>query len=72
MIRCWASLFFAIGASAAEPVDLIISGRQIVTMDATQRIISGGAVAVKGERIVAVGPRAEIDKAYKAAFAERG
>ena len=66
MIRCWASLFLAFAAFAAEPVDLIVSGRQVVTMDATQRIISNGAVAVKGERIVAVGPRTEIDKAYKA------
>jgi len=66
MIRYWASLFFALSTYSAEPVDLIISGREVVTMDSTQRIISGGAVAIKGERIVAVGPRAEIDKAYKA------
>ncbi|MFN0106399.1 MAG: amidohydrolase family protein [Bryobacteraceae bacterium] len=61
-----ASLFLALSAFAAEPVDLIITGRHVVTMDAAQRIIAGGAVAVKGERIVAVGARVEIDKAYKA------
>ena len=66
MIRCWVSVWLALGAFGAEPVDLIVSGRQVVTMDGTRRLIAGGAVAVKGERIVAVGPKAEIDKAYKA------
>ncbi|MBM3765030.1 MAG: amidohydrolase [Acidobacteria bacterium] len=51
---------------AAEPVDLIVSGKHVVTMDGGYRVIDGGAVAVRGERIVAVGARAEIDKAYKA------
>jgi 5-methylthioadenosine/S-adenosylhomocysteine deaminase len=53
-------------ARGAEPVDFILSGRQVVTMDASGRIIENGAVAVKGERIVAVGPRGEIDRQYKA------
>ena len=66
MIRYWASLFFVLSTYSAEPVDFILSGRQVVTMDAAQRIIANGAVAIKGERIVAVGPRADIDKAYKA------
>lgn len=66
MIRYLASFCLACAAFAAEPVDLIVSGRQVVTMDATERIVPNGAVAVKGSRIVAVGPRAEIDKAYKA------
>jgi 5-methylthioadenosine/S-adenosylhomocysteine deaminase len=66
MIHCWVSLALALGMYAAEPVDLIVSGRQVVTMDAKRRVIAGGAVAVKGERIVAVGTRAEIDRAYKA------
>ena len=51
---------------AAEPVDLIVSGKHVVTMDGGYRVIDGGAVAVRGERIVAVGARSEIDKAYKA------
>lgn len=51
---------------AAEPVDLILSGKHVVTMDGGFRVIDGGAVAVRGERIVAVGARGEIDKAYKA------
>lgn len=66
MIRFWVSLAIAVSAFAAEPVDLIFSGRFVVTMDAARRVIPAGAVAIKGDRIVAVGPRAEIDKAYKA------
>jgi 5-methylthioadenosine/S-adenosylhomocysteine deaminase len=51
---------------AVDPVDLIVSGKHVVTMDGGYRVIDGGAVAVRGERIVAVGARAEIDKSYKA------
>ena len=54
MTRCWTSLFFIVGVFGAEPVDLIVSGRQVVTMDGAGRIIENGAVAVRGERIVAV------------------
>jgi 5-methylthioadenosine/S-adenosylhomocysteine deaminase len=50
----------------AEAVDLLISGATIVTMDAGRRVLEDGALAVKGGRIVAVGPRAEIAKQYAA------
>ena len=66
MIRCLLSILLAGAGFAAEPVDLDRHGQNVVTMDATRRVIANGAVAVKGERIVAVGPRAEIDKAYQA------
>jgi 5-methylthioadenosine/S-adenosylhomocysteine deaminase len=33
-------------------------------MDTTRRLIENGAVAVKGDQIVAAGPRAEIEKTY--------
>lgn len=66
MHRYLLSLLFTLPILAVEPVDLIVSGKAVVTMDASRRVINSGAVAVKGERIVAVGTRAEIDKAYKA------
>ncbi|HEV7860385.1 MAG TPA: amidohydrolase [Pyrinomonadaceae bacterium] len=47
-------------------VDLLISGGTFVTMDGTRRVIEDGAMAVKGGRIEAVGPRAEIEAAYHA------
>jgi 5-methylthioadenosine/S-adenosylhomocysteine deaminase len=66
MLRFCASLLaFAISISAA-PADLILSARHVVTMDPSRRIIENGAVAINGSRIVAVGPRIEIDKQYQA------
>ena len=45
---------------AAEPADWIWSGRYVITMDAPRRVIENGAVAVRGERIVGAGPKAEL------------
>lgn len=53
-------------ARAAEPADYILSGRWVVTVDASDRVIENGAVAVRGNRITAVGTRADIDKQYTA------
>ncbi len=47
-----------------ERVDLIINGACVVTMDANRRIISDGAVAIKGERIAAIGGTEEILERY--------
>lgn len=58
-------LAFALLA-AAEPVDTIVSARYVVTMDARHRVIENGAVAIRGERIVEAGTRADIDKKYQA------
>jgi len=41
---------------------LIVSGGTVVTMDAAKRVLSPGAVAIRGTDIVAVGPPAEIRK----------
>jgi 5-methylthioadenosine/S-adenosylhomocysteine deaminase len=54
-------------ASAAGRVDLLIRGGTVVTMDPSARLIEDGAVAVKGDRIVAVGPTSEILRNYVAA-----
>src|SRR5256714_549340 len=48
----------------AESVDLVVRGGTIVTMDQTRRIIDDGGIAVSRGRIVAIGPRAEIERAY--------
>src|SRR5690242_20150053 len=52
-------------AQAQTPVDAIWSARWVVTMDAQRRVIENGAVAIVGDHIAAVGPRAEIDRAYR-------
>jgi 5-methylthioadenosine/S-adenosylhomocysteine deaminase len=51
----------------AEPADIVVTARYVVTMDAQQRLIQDGAVAVRGERIAAVGTRAGIDRRFQAA-----
>jgi len=49
-----------------EKADLLISGGTVVTMDASRAILDDGAVAVKGDTIVAVGPRSELEARYAA------
>jgi 5-methylthioadenosine/S-adenosylhomocysteine deaminase len=65
MFRFCSLLIFA-GVAWSQPVDWILSARYVVTMDGSRRVIENGAVAVKGSRIVAAGPRASIDKQYTA------
>jgi len=61
LISALLSVVFAWGA---EPADIIVTARWVVTMDGQRRVIDNGAVAVKGDRIAAVGTRAEIDAKY--------
>jgi 5-methylthioadenosine/S-adenosylhomocysteine deaminase len=64
-IRGSACLLLLAVAAWAEPADWIWSARYVVTMDAGRRVIENGAVAIRGERIVAVGTRAEIDRRFQ-------
>ena len=48
----------------AESVDLLLLGGTIVTMDEARRVIPDGGIAVSQGRIVAIGPRAEIEREY--------
>ncbi len=50
-----------------ESVDLIVSGGTVVSMDEKRTIFEDGSVAVRGDSIVAVGPRAEVEAKYKGA-----
>jgi 5-methylthioadenosine/S-adenosylhomocysteine deaminase len=59
-------LFFTAAVWAQTPADWILTARYVVTEDAAHRVIENGGVAVSGDHILAVGPRAEIDKAYTA------
>jgi cytosine/adenosine deaminase-related metal-dependent hydrolase len=47
--------------------DLLISGATILTMNARREIITDGAIALAGDRIVAVGKREALERAVKAA-----
>lgn len=53
-------------SEAPTHVDLLLTGGIVLTMDAGRRILEDGAVAVLGREIVAVGPSAEIGRAYTA------
>jgi 5-methylthioadenosine/S-adenosylhomocysteine deaminase len=54
-------------AQEKQSVDLIVSGGIVVTMDSARAIYQDGSVAVRGDSIVAVGPRAEIEARYQSA-----
>jgi 5-methylthioadenosine/S-adenosylhomocysteine deaminase len=49
-----------------EPIDLLIEGT-VITMDGDRRVFRDGAVAVRGDRIVAVDEAAELRERYEPA-----
>lgn len=53
-------------AQTKTPVDLIVRGGTIVTMDASKRVVENGAIAVRDGKIVAVGKSDEIAGRYAA------
>lgn len=59
--------FTVFPVSAKEKADLLVTGGTVVTMDTQKRVIEDGAVAVRGDSIIAVGPRAEIEAQFDAA-----
>jgi 5-methylthioadenosine/S-adenosylhomocysteine deaminase len=50
-----------------ERVDLLVAGGTVVTMGTDGRVVEDGAVAVRGDAILAVGPRAELEARFRAA-----
>src|ERR1019366_9460995 len=61
------SFFLFVFTLAGNPADWIWSARYIITEDAQHRVIENGAVAIRADRIVAVGTKAEIDARFHAA-----
>jgi 5-methylthioadenosine/S-adenosylhomocysteine deaminase len=63
-----ATLIFLLFAALvhAQPADSIYTARYVVTMNARHDLIDDGAVAVRGQRIVGVGKRADIEKQFQA------
>ena len=57
-IICVLGLVASLGATmqARESVDILITGGTIITMDSARRVLDDGAIAIRGDRIVAIGP----------------
>ena len=53
-------------AQSPQAVDLVVRGATVVTMDEAGDLIADGAVAVRGDEIVGVGPAADIARRYRA------
>jgi len=67
MIRCFRSLLLpllACAAFAAEPADWLLSARWLAPMDASGGLIENGAVAIRGDSILATGSRAGLSRRF--------
>ncbi|MFL6445328.1 MAG: amidohydrolase family protein [Candidatus Sulfotelmatobacter sp.] len=71
LIRFWIAVLIVVSGIAVaqdkQAVDLIVSGGTVVTMDGARAVYQDGSLAVRGDSIVAVGPRAEIESHYRGA-----
>ena len=71
LIRFWIAVLIVVSGTAVaqdkRAVDLIVSGGTVVTMDGARAVYQDGSLAVRGDSIVAVGPRAEIEARYRSA-----
>ena len=66
LLVLWVSLCSVSLAQSARNVDTMIVGGTVVTMAKTHRVIENGAVAIRKDKIIAVGTRAEIARRYRA------
>lgn len=57
---------FSAGSFAVQPVDLLITGGTVLTMNEKDQVIEHGVVAIKDNKIIAVGS-SELSKNYQAA-----
>jgi 5-methylthioadenosine/S-adenosylhomocysteine deaminase len=65
-LRLCVSASLLLSPLVAAPADWIWSARYVITEDGQRRVISNGAIAVRGERIVGVGTKADIDRQFQA------
>jgi len=65
MLRLFSSAILLAALLAGEPVDWLYTARFVVTMDAQRRLIENGGVAIRADRIVAVGSAADLAKRYQ-------
>ncbi len=53
-------------ATAPLEADLLIAGATVITMNAAREVIADGAIAIRGDRIAAVGRRADLERSVRA------
>jgi len=69
LLTLLALTLFGCGGNATgdrERVDILITGGTVITMDSSRRVLEDGAVAIMGDRIVAIGLTAELTAKYAA------
>jgi 5-methylthioadenosine/S-adenosylhomocysteine deaminase len=59
-------LVWSVRGQAGTPVSLVVTGGTVVTMNAAGDVITDGAVAIDHDKIVAVGPAADLATKYQA------
>jgi 5-methylthioadenosine/S-adenosylhomocysteine deaminase len=60
----WATIAHA---QSRQSADLLITAKHIVTMDSSRRVLDDAAIAVRDGKILAIGPRAEIEPKFSGA-----
>lgn len=55
-----------VASASAEPADWLYTAKYVVTMDASHHLVEDGAIAVRGERILAIGKRIDLEKQFQA------
>lgn len=65
LLLAWLAALACSGSGTGEPADLLITGGTVITMDSGRRILDDGAVAIVGDRIVAVGPSEELRDRFR-------
>jgi 5-methylthioadenosine/S-adenosylhomocysteine deaminase len=60
-------IFFAVPSRAQERVDLLIAHGTVITMDSARHVYDDGAIAIRGDSIVAVGPAQDLASRYDTA-----
>src|SRR5947209_14361523 len=71
LIRFWIAVLIVVRGTAVaqdkQAVVLIVSGGTVVTMDGARAVYQDGDIAVRGDSIVAVGSREDVESRFKAA-----